>query len=197
MFDHISVSPVASYGDFRAVLALRAQGYWRWFRNEESAEDALDDLPETTTYIARLPSGQEVGTARTRLIGSDAGRQPALEVSLFAVSPGWRHRRAAKHLLWKAVFSHALAHGCHHVVAVLPEGFERECRSLGLRRVATAEMLEGQFCALPGAEVFSASFLEVRERLRATRNALQRTLLDGKSKNIVLRRHGTSATRAA
>lgn len=200
MFDHITVSPVASYEDFRAVLCLRAQGYWRWFQDADSAEDALDDLPDTTTYLARLPSGLAVGTARVRLIGGQECwqvGQPALEMSLFAVSPGWRHRRAAKHLLWKAVFSHALAHGCHHVAAVLPEGFERECRSLGLRRAATTEMLHGQVSSLPGAEVFSASLLEVRERLRGTRNVLQRTLLDGKAKNIVLQRHGAKGARAA
>ena len=141
MFEHITVSPVSSYGDLQSVLSLRAQGYWRWFQDAESAEDGLDDLPETTIYIARLPNGQVVGTARVRLIGGTSwqGGQPMLEVSLFAVSPGWRHRRAAKHLLWKAAFSHALAHGCHHVAAVLPEGFERECRALGLRRAATAE----------------------------------------------------------
>lgn len=201
MFEHITVSPVASYGDLQAVLGLRAQGYWRWFQDAESAEDGLDDLPDTTTYIARLPNGQAVGTARVRLIGSLGGwqgSQPTLEVSLFAVSPGWRHRRAAKHLLWKAAFSHALAHGCHHVAAVLPEGFERECRALGLRRAAMAEAPHGQLAVPPGAEVFSASLLEVRERLRGTRNVLQRTLLDGNNGgNIRLRRHGADDARAA
>ena len=113
------------------------------------------------------------------------------------MSPGWRHRRAAKHLLWKAVFTHAVAHGCHHIVAVLPEGFEGECRALGLRQAAIAAGGAGHLTSLPGAGVFTASLLEVRERVRGARNILERSLLDGKSRNIRLKRHGVGDARAA
>jgi hypothetical protein len=175
IFQRVSVERVkASGAGYDSVLELRASGYWRWFSSPNQASDYLDGDSGTILFLARHEGGGAAGTARARLLVDE---HDTLEISLFTVMPGRRHRRAARLLLWRACLALAHEHGCGRLRAILPESFERECVALGLHCISrTATLPTGQ--PAPGACLFSATLADIMHHLRQADHPLSRLLFE-------------------